>query len=108
MTASRNGAPIRLEGIFYIHLYAITSGLESKFIYLVERSSGHRVVSSRIPGSESRAIEEGVAMEHACSLAKRMRRLVLDEDSSDMAFIVQGEYLPAHRAIFIASSDYFW
>ena len=46
-------------------------------------------------------------MDHSGSLAKRMARLILDENTADMSFIVQGEKLPAHRAIFTVSSEYF-
>lgn len=36
-------------------------------------------------------------MEHPCDLAERIGDLLIDDKTSDMTFIVDGEYLPAHR-----------
>lgn len=49
----------------------------------------------------------GFGMEHTCDLAERIGDLLLNEKYSDVVFIVDGEQLPAHRAILATSSEYF-
>lgn len=46
-------------------------------------------------------------MEHAWDLAERIGNHLFDKETSDMTFVVEGESLPAHRFIFISSSEYF-
>ena len=50
---------------------------------------------------------DGFSIGHQCYIGKRMGKLLFDERTSDMTLIVEGEALPAHRAILATSSDFF-
>lgn len=46
-------------------------------------------------------------MEPESDLAERIGTLLLDDESADMKLIVDGQALPAHRAILVKSCDHF-
>lgn len=46
-------------------------------------------------------------MEHACDLAERVGSLLLDESSSDITLVVEGESLWAHKLILSTSCEHF-
>lgn len=46
-------------------------------------------------------------MEHTCILVKQIGNLLLNDQLSDVALIVEGHVLPAHRIILASSGEYF-
>ena len=46
-------------------------------------------------------------MDHTCPLVKQIGSLLLNDQFSDIALIVEGDVLPAHKVVLASSCEYF-